>query len=51
VDAPDWFADTQELTEYFKQARYSTQPISPQDANLVKRIWERLRKALLQVQR
>ncbi len=47
----DWFADTQELTEYFMHARYSTQSVSSQDANLVKQVWERLRKELRQVRR
>ncbi|HSQ27141.1 MAG TPA: DUF4129 domain-containing protein [Anaerolineales bacterium] len=40
----EWLADTQALTEYFMQARYSTQPVSAQDASMVKRIWDRLRK-------
>lgn len=38
--------DARELTEYFMQARYSLQPVTRQDASLVKQIWDRLRKAL-----
>lgn len=42
----DWLSETQALTEYFVQARYSTQSVTTQEANLVKQIWEHLRKAL-----
>ena len=44
ANSQDWLADTQDLTEYFMQARYSTQPVSTQDVSVVKRIWNRLRK-------
>ena len=44
ADTQEWLADTQALTEYFMQARYSTQPVSTQDVSVVKRIWDRLRK-------
>ncbi len=47
----NWLSETQALTEYFVQARYSTQPVTTQEANLVKQIWEHLRKALRKQQR
>lgn len=44
--ASEWLSDSRDLTEYFMKARYSPQPVTHQEAGLVKQIWERLRKVL-----
>lgn len=43
---PDADQDIDSLTDAFIEARYSRRPVPPEKASLVKRTWERLRKAL-----
>ena len=46
AELPERESDVAELTEAFVAARYSPRPVAPEEANLVKRSWQRVRSAL-----
>ena len=45
---PSSTEDIDSITKAFVQARYSLHNVNPEDANIVKAIWERIRRALQQ---
>ena len=45
-ELPDYESDLTELTEAFVIARYSPQPVTSDDASLIKHNWRRVRSAL-----
>ena len=49
ISLPEAQTEVSTLTERFVEARYSLHPVTPEQANIVKRAWQRLRQAFRKV--